>query len=242
MRDTSNVPDKLSFADIGIEEHVRYPSTPRSLLLELIAPVDRDPDRLKPGVRGRFQPVYGPRYDYHSEVPFSGDGVPIDSVAVVEREEDGTVRKVPYRAWCRELRLVVICPRCREEVVPLTKSLACPARLEEKRRTAERERRHRRLERTRRAWADRHSDVIVPVFDEPLAGAHELRIMIDESREAAIRAGHEYCYDYEGVHVVGSDRSGFGVWACGFREVPFAGADAWEMGGDEREWPIPEVG
>lgn len=85
-------------------------------------------------------------------------------------------------------------------------------------------------------WVQRSGPIEVPVSRAPREGAHPLMGKLPDL-DTAERVARLYTYDFEGVHVT-PHRDPFRIFACGFRDVLGAGADAISYDG-ERVWPGP---
>ena len=174
-------------------------------------------------------------FDWHSEVPFGGFGVAIDELLVVEREGRRLVR-TPYREWCVQLGIEIICPRCRRDLV-VDRDLDCP-QVRELGLSWEQLRQEREaVGQQRRNWAAAHPATEFPLESRWRPGAHELASVDDLER--ATQLAREHDYDFDGVHIVATTvgerkraRPRYTVYATGFRTP--GGATA-----SPRAWPWP---
>ena len=219
------VEPRLLPADVPLKVHRGFLWIERYVVVEVV----RARCCLPRGYRGYM--LHGPgcgtsMYESHLEVPVDGIGIPIDAVVVVELDERGEEIKTRYREWCRGLGVVVLCTRCREEVLPAINP-RCPdteAWLEQRR---IRLREEAKRERDRRAWAAKHPELELPALARPRRGASELCTGMRTARDAR-RVAREYSYDFEGVHVVKRERGWYAVYATARKDV----------GGASEPWPI----
>jgi hypothetical protein len=119
LDDVWDVPDVVTpEAAASRRPHNCWPAV-GAILVEVIADIVVYDRRVRKGHRGWVTGgVLGRRdFDYHSELPVDGWGMPLEALAVVERAPDGTMRRTPYVAWRRALGIPVMCLRCDVDLV-----------------------------------------------------------------------------------------------------------------------------
>lgn len=64
-------------------------------------------------------------FDWHVELPIDDVGVPHELVRVIEVLDDGE-RATPFRAWCEQTGVAIVCPWCGIDAT--SAPAPCPAR------------------------------------------------------------------------------------------------------------------
>lgn len=193
---------------------------------------------LQPAIGQRSQPRRGHSrcedvslYEFHEEVPFEGMGVPFDRLLVVERSADGRETKFPYRHYFSTAGREARCPLCNRNTITTP---SCRAARRNSRRAAA----LIKLEQYREQWAIRSPSAGVPLEAAERDEAHPLMGRLPDL-DTAQRIARRFDYDYSGLHIV-PHRDHFRLFACAFKEVLGAGADAISCDA-ARAWPGPRV-